>query len=94
MIPILVLYTLVLVFIDQHITFKRIEEYGVNIELNPVVRECAVHLGAFGGSILGVIGFNLVLLGFLSLLKLKSALLFLAGFKSCFALMQLKSFKS
>lgn len=90
----IVLYTLVLVLIDQHITFKRIEEYGVDIELNPVVRECAIHLGAFGGSVLGVVGFNLALLGFLALLKLKSALFFLAGFKSCFALMQLKSFKS
>lgn len=87
----LALYIFVLVVFDQTITVKRVEEYGPDIELNPIVRLAVVRWGAFPGSSIGLIAPNVAVLFALVLFKLTGVLLFYAGFKSCWALMQIKS---
>lgn len=87
----LALYIFVLVAFDQQITVKRVEEYGPNIELNPIVRSAVVRWGAFPGSTIGLVLPNAIVLSLLVAFKLKLILTFYAGFKSCWALMQLKS---
>ena len=88
---ILALYIFALVVFDQQITVKRVEEYGPDIELNPIVRRAVIRWGAFPGSSIGLIVPNAVVLWVLVGFKLRMLLAFYAGFKTCWALMQLKS---
>lgn len=91
--PLLLLlaYCAALVLLDLGVTLKRVLEYGTGVELNTLARNAMERWGALPGSIIGLLVPNAILLTLLAVFRLEKILIFLAGFRTCWALLSMYS---
>ena len=77
--------------VDVAITYRRIQKYGIMIELNPTVRFLANKLGAARGVFIGIIPASMLFAGALGIFGWKTALGFYTGWKAMLFTIQMDS---